>query len=416
MTLAAGRDSRAGGTRLLMALCTAEVLTIVGVFAFPALLPVFMAEWVLSHTEAGWIAGIYFAAYAATVPFLVAATDRIDARRIYIGGALLASAASAGFAFFAEGFWSALALRAAAGAGLAATYMPGLRVLVDRHRGPRQSRAISFYTSSFSLGTAASFLVAGEIAHAFGWRAVFMVAGVCAFAAAAIVALLHGVKPKPAEPHRRLLDFRPVLVNRSAMAYVLGYGVHCWELFALRSWLVAFLVFSLGLGALPGSAPETGGWPSPANVGMLSGLVAVAASIGGNEMCVRFGRPRTITWVMLASVAAAGGFGFSASLPYGLVVVLALAYNAIVQLDSAALTAGAFAAAQAGRQGATMAIHALVGFSAAGVGPVVLGAVLDAWGGGATTVSWGAAFASVAAVGLLGPLALRLAAGGARPS
>ena len=62
-----------------------------GVFAFPALLPVFFAEWRLSNTEAGWIAGIYFGAYAVSVPVLVALTDRIDARVVYIGGAVLAA-------------------------------------------------------------------------------------------------------------------------------------------------------------------------------------------------------------------------------------------------------------------------------------------------------------------------------------
>jgi hypothetical protein len=115
---------------------------------------------------------------------------------------------------------------------------------------------------------------------------------------------------------------------------------------------------------------------------------------------------------MLASAAMAAGIGFTASLAYGLVVAIALLYSVAVQLDSAALTAGALAAAEAGRQGATMAVHALVGFGAAAVGPVVLGALLDATGGGATPASWGLAFASLAAIGLLGPLALRLSAPG----
>lgn len=393
---------------LLATLCLAEVLTMIGVFAFPALLPTFAAEWRLTNTQSGWIAGIYFAAYAAAVPLLVAATDRIDARRIYVFGAAVAAAAAAGFAAFASGFWSALALRALAGVGLAATYMPGLRVLVDRYQGPRQSRAVSFYTSSFSFGTAASFFVAGALAPRYGWQAVFAVATAGAAVAAAMVAMLSAVTPRPAEPHRRLLDFRPVLANRRAMGYVLGYGTHCFELFALRSWLVAFLAFSVSVQAT--ATGWGGGWLEPANVGMYSALLAVAASIGGNELCVRFGRVRTITVVMLASAAMAAGVGFSATLAYGLVVAVALVYSVVVQLDSAALTAGALAAADPGRQGATIAVHALVGFGAAAAGPIVLGAVLDASGGGATPSSWGAAFASLAAVGLLGPLALRLSA------
>lgn len=408
MSFGDGDGAGPGSCRLLLpALCVAEVLTMVGVFAFPALLPTFVDVWTLSNTQAGWIAGIYFAAYASAVPFLVALTDRIDARRIYVFGALLAATSSAGFAFAAGGFWSALVFRAVAGVALAATYMPGLRVLVDRYRGQRPSRALSFYTSSFSFGTAASFFLAGTLASTFGWPAVFVVAAGCAVLAALIVVALPHARPVPAEPARRLLDFRPVFVNRPVMGYVLGYGVHCWELFALRSWLVAFLAFSLVL-TRSGMGSGTGGWPSPTNIGMLSGLVAVAASIGGNELCLRFGRVRTITAVMIAAAIVAAGIGFAAPLAYGAVVVLALVYSAVVQLDSAALIAGALAAAQPGRQGATMAVLAFTGFGAAAIGPIVLGAVLDATGGGATPTSWGLAFASLAVTGLLGPLALRL--------
>jgi MFS family permease len=402
------------GGGLVAALCLAHVLTMVGVFAFPALLPTFMAQWQLSNTEAGWIAGIYFGAYALGVPVLVALTDRLDARLIYLGGALLAAAASAAFALFADGFWSAAWLRALAGLALAGTYMPGLRVLVDRYEGPRQSRAVAFYTSSFSLGTAASFLFAGTIAASFGWRPAFAAAAVAAAAAAAIVLMLRPVRRASRQPSLpqnnsrlldlRLLDFRPVFANPAAMGYVLGYGVHCWELFTLRSWMVAFLAFSLTLqtDAVATSAA------SPTTIAMISGLVAMAASIAGNELCLRFGRRRVIRLVMILSALSAAAFGFAAGLPYAAVAGLALAYSAIVQLDSAALTAGAVAIAAPGRQGATMAVHSLVGFGGGFIGPLVLGWTLDLTGGAMSSISWGLAFATVAAIGLFGPLALAL--------
>jgi predicted MFS family arabinose efflux permease len=389
--------------RLVLILCAAEVLTMTGVFAFPALLPTFIPEWGLSKTQAGWIAGLYFAAYAVIAPPVLALTDRIDARRIYLGGALLAAGSAAGFALFAQGFRTALLFRALAGAALAATYLPGLRVLMDRYRGPRPSRALSFYTSSFSLGTALSFLLAGEMGSAFGWRVAFAATAGTALLAATVPLLLRPARPEPPKEPTRLLDFRPVLANRRALAYVLGYGVHCWELFAMRSWLVAFLAFSLA--SQPGAAA---GWPSPTSVTMIGGLVAMAASIGGNELCVRFGRRRLITFVMLASALCATGFGFTVRLAYGWVAALSLIYAAIIQLDSAALTAGAVEAAMPGQRGATLALHGLIGFGCAGMGPLALGVVLDATGGGATASSWGLSFASLALVGLLGPLALRM--------
>ena len=257
---------------LIVALCTAEVLTMAGVFAFPALLPTFVGEWGLSKTEAGWIAGVYFAAYAVTAPPTLALTDRIDARLVYLGGALLAAGSAAGFTLFAHGFWTALLFRALAGAALGATYLPGLRVLMDRYRGPRPSRALSFYTSSFSLGTALSFLLAGEIASMLGWRVAFAATAVAALLAAGVPLCLSPAHPEHAEVPTRLLDFRPVLANRRALAYVLGYGVHCWELFTMRSWLVAFLASSLSM-----RSSDAAAWLSPTSVATASGCRDTAA-------------------------------------------------------------------------------------------------------------------------------------------
>ncbi|MBK8175456.1 MAG: MFS transporter [Rhodospirillales bacterium] len=382
-----------------------------GVFAFPALLPNFVDEWRLSNTEAGWISGLYFAAHALSAPPIVALTDRIDARRIYVAGALLAALAAVGFSLFADGFWSALTFRVLAGIALAATYMPGLRLLVDRYRGETPSRAISFYTASFSLGTAFSFFLTGQLATEFGWRAAFAATAAAALIAAVVPLALGPALPEHAPVDRTgdgrgvlgVLDIRPVLANRAALSYIVSYGVHCWELFALRSWLVAFLSFCVGL-----QAGTPAAWIAPTTVATLSGLVAMAASIGGNELALSFGRRRLIALVMVASAAAAAGIGFTVSSPYALVVGLALAYTLLVQLDSAALTAGSVETALPGQRGATLALHSLFGFGCAGIGPVVFGRVLDASGGGGTASSWGLAFLSVAVVGTLGPLALFL--------
>jgi Na+/melibiose symporter-like transporter len=54
-----------------------------------------------------------------------ALTDRIDARRVYLAGALLAAISTLGFTLTADGFWTALAWRTLGGVGLAGTYMPG---------------------------------------------------------------------------------------------------------------------------------------------------------------------------------------------------------------------------------------------------------------------------------------------------
>lgn len=385
--------------RVVVALCLAEVLTMIATFAFPAALPVFLAEWQLSSSQAGWIGGIFFLGYAVAVPLLVTVTDRIDARLVFLGGSLVIALGAAGFAVLAEGFWSALGFRALGGAGLAATYMPGLRALVDRFDGPRQPHAISFYTASFSLGTSVSFLAVGELTHLLGWRMAFAVAAGCSALAAVIAAGLRPVTPPAAEKPARLLDFRPILRNRAVMGWILAYTAHCWELFATRSWQVAFLAF---VAAAQGGAVGL----SPATTATVCALVAMLASIGGADLALRIGRRRLVLAGTIASGLASLALGWSAALPYGGVMALMILQSALVQVDSAALTTGAIQAADPARRGAAMALHSLLGFTAAAAAPAVVGVVLDAAGGGGSVLAWGLAFVAVGCGGLAGIPAL----------
>ncbi|NQV55984.1 MAG: MFS transporter, partial [Rhodospirillales bacterium] len=209
--------------RLVIAVCLAEVLGMTGMFTFPALLPQFVPAWRLTNTDAGWISGIVLGAYALGVPVLVTLTDRIDARLINISGAVLAAISLIGFALFAEGFWSALFFRALAGLALAATYMPGLRILVDRIEGAKQARVVAFYTAGFSLGSAASFYLAGVLNGALGWRWAFGISGLAAVLGALLVAVaVRPLKPEPAAENTAFFDFRPILRNREALGYILA--------------------------------------------------------------------------------------------------------------------------------------------------------------------------------------------------
>src|SRR5215472_9345465 len=114
-----GRSARA--TALLSFGLVANLAT---QMTFAATLPEIAADWALDASQSGWIGGVFFAGYAAAVPFLASATDRIDGRWVYIGSALLGAAASFAFAAFAHGFVVALVLRFLGGVGLAGIHMP----------------------------------------------------------------------------------------------------------------------------------------------------------------------------------------------------------------------------------------------------------------------------------------------------
>src|SRR5512145_1929973 len=131
--------------RGVVAMCAAQGCAQIGAFGVAALLPTLIPAWSLSNTEAGWLGGIYYAAYTLVVPLLSSLTDRVDPKRIYLACVALTALAFAGFAWAATGFWSALAFRALMGVGWAGSYMPGLKALSDLVEGPRQSRAVAVH-------------------------------------------------------------------------------------------------------------------------------------------------------------------------------------------------------------------------------------------------------------------------------
>ncbi len=385
--------------RLTLFVCLAEIFGLASIAVFPALLPTFMTEWRLSHTEAGWISAAYYAGYMILVPVLAGITDRMDARKIMGLGSFLSALTAIVFALSAHGFWSALILRFLSGVSLAGIYMPGLKVVSDHTEGLLQSRFISFYTASFSIGASLSYLLAGEINTVAGWRWTFAASAVGTAVALFIVWLyVPAAKIRTSQRQALLADFKVVFSSRPAMSYVLGYAAHMWELFSLRSWIVAFLAFSIQLQPVDAFT-----W-SPTQIAFLVSLIGLPASIGGNELSRKFGRRKVVTAVMIGSAALGSALGFTAPLPYFWVAVLALLYGIAVTGDSASLTAGVVAVAPAGFRGTTLAVHSTIGFGAAFLGPLTVGVVLDFFQD--SQLAWTMGFLTMAAGSLLGPLFL----------
>ena len=383
----------------------AHVLSMLGFATYAALLPDLRDLWLLSNTQAGLVGSAFFAGYIATVSYWTALTDRVDGRRIYAVGSMLAFVGAAGFGAAAEGLWSAALFQALLGVGVAGTYMPGLRLLSDRVAGPAQSRYIAFYTSFFGIGAALSFALAGFIAPIAGWRMAFVWCAAGSVVSGLMVFFSVAGKTPSGATHSILFPlaaWRRILANRPAAGYIFGYCVHCLELFGSRGWMVAFLAFAAGLGAA-GASP----W-SPAGIAAFVNLCAVPASILGNEMALRIGRRRWILIVMASSSLAGIALAFSAPLHWALVVALLVFYSMLVMAESATLTAGLVAAAPAELRGSAMGLYSLIGFGGGMLGPAVFGAALDLAGGQGSVAAWACGYAAIGAGCLAAPLVARL--------
>ena len=293
--------------------------------------------------------------------------------------------------------------RFVAGVSLAGTYMPGLQILNDRLNEVDRQKVLPWYLSAFSIGTAGSYFFTGVASAMMPWSSVFLLAGMCQLGCVFLIYFaIPGKQPKWLNPSdRHPFDFRPVLRNKTALAYIWGYTGHSYELFAYRAWIVAFLIFAASASGATMSREAVAGFAA------LFSLLGAPASVMGAHLCLKRDRGKTISLAMMLSVMVGTVLGFIGALPFVVVLAVAGLYSVFIMSDSAALTSGVVVAAREGERGATLATHSVMGFSGGFLGPLVVGLVLDVGAGAHSIEGWTFAFAATAAGSLFALVGLR---------
>lgn len=395
----------------LAAICLCEMATMLVFLNYTAILPILQVEWGMRYGQAGLVFSAYQACYLLAVLVLASLTDRMDTRTIYLASATWAGLTGLAFPVFAQGFGSAVLLRALAGIGLAGTYVPGMRLVAERFASERRGLAIACYASAFGLGAAASLALTGFLARLAGWRLAMGVTAVGPLIAAGLSAVvLSPVPPPPQLPSGyspRLLDAR-VFRNRPALWMIGGYCAHNWELFGMRAWLPPLLAAALvqrGTGVL-----EATSLAATLASGIL--LVGAASNIAGGWASDRWGRPGVIVASQLLSGACSLTIGWLFAAPFWMILTVAAVYGIFVTSESGALSTGVTELAEPSVLGATLAVQSCLGFLAAALSPAALGLLLDqlqsASGGNMATSAWqwGPAFGILGLGVLLGPFSM----------
>jgi MFS family permease len=381
----------------------AQTCALLGFACYAVVLTTLQEEWRLSNLQSGLIASAFFLGYMLAVPLATALTDRVDARKVYLVGGLSATLGLLGMAFFAFNFWTALIFMAINGAGLAGTYMPGLKILSDRIQTGELTRHIAFYTAFFGIGTGFSYLCSGWILSALDWHYVFGIIALGPFSAFLIVLLL--IPPLQHEKWKgpiniRMHDIFPVdkwklvLQDKNASGFIFGYTVHSLELFASRSWLVAFFAFCTAV------TGETFFLAATTLAGIVN-FFGVPSSILGNEIALRIGRQKWICIVMVTSAVLGIALACSTGQSWWLIFALAVGHAIFIMADSSTLTAGLVISAKENIKGAAMGLHSLMGFGGGLLGPAIFGFMLDISGSRESQSSWIWAYASVVIWGIL---------------
>ncbi|MBE88430.1 MAG: MFS transporter [Rhodospirillaceae bacterium] len=394
---------------LSLAVFVAQVLGMATFVTFPALLPVFQHEWQLSNTEAGWVSGVFFAGFVVSTPILTTLTDRIDPKRIFLVGLVITGISSIGFGMFADGVWSATLWRILHGIGYGACYMPGMKALSDAVPEPSRDRSVSLFSATYTIGVSFSFFVSGPVASAFDWQAAYLLFSIGPLLGFILVAFTLPRAPKRAMSGS-IFEVRPALRNRPMLSYMFAYFIHNSESSTIRAFIVSFLVLAIAVQP----ARSFGGDWNPLMIAALANLFGLPSIMLANELARFWDRKAVIAFIMISSAAV--GLLMAVSIAWGLfwIVALVMLHGFLVPADVGSINAGLVGITDPARRGATMALHAVCGFTGAIVGPVLFGAILDSAGGQTEPAAWVAAFAGMFAMVLLGLLFLYWMARGAK--
>ena len=367
------------------------LLALVPWFSAASVAPLIAEEWRISRLETALLTvavQLGFVAGALIVAFTGAA-DVIPARRLVAGGALLAATANAAFGLLAVDLATALPLRALSGAGIAAVYPVAMKVLAGWFRGSR-GLAVGILTGAITLGSAMPHLFqAGGAVAGLDWRLVVLGATVPCLAA--VVLAWWGVREGPMTTPAARLSLRmarTALGERSVQLANLGYLGHMWELYAMWTWVPAFIAASLAVSSDVGPEGASG----------VAFLVVAAGAIGcvaAGALADRLGR----TTLTVAAMALSGSSAILAGLLFGAptiwVMAVVVIWGITVVADSAQFSTAVSELAPPGTAGSALALQTAAGFLLTGVTIVGVG-LFDPGDRG----SWTLAFAVLA----LGPL------------
>ena len=266
-------------------------------------MPQIKAEMLISDTVMGLISGLAFVTFYSIMGLPIAwAADRWNRRNIIAAGLAFWSLMTLATGWVTN-VWQLTIARFLMGAGEACGVAPSNSITADLFRAERRPLAFSLFASAASISSILFFPIAGWIGQHYGWRQMFIFAGLPGIVLAGVFLLtvkepergradkgaLPLAKPSPAEVVR--LPFwqsvRLLLRSRAYLALLAGSTLMSLNLFASSVWTPTFLtrVQDLPLGEIA------------ATIGPIRGFCGIAGVLLGGILIDRLGR-RAPHWRM----------------------------------------------------------------------------------------------------------------------
>ncbi|WP_233159676.1 MFS transporter [Pseudonocardia sp. MH-G8] len=309
------------------AIALVQVLGLAVWFSVSAVVPSLRQDWGISTAGAVWLTG------STQIGFVVGAigsaalnlADRIAAHVLLAVSAASAALCTLVLALAVDGMGGAIPLRFLTGVCLAGVYPVGMKLMASWAPSAGRGLALGVLVGALTLGSTMPQLISGL--GDLPWSAVLFVASALGGLGALVAVLV--VRPGPhlsgrSAPHPRYA--LTMFTERGPLLANLGYFGHMWELYALWTWLPAFLLASSAANALPGSV----GLVVFATMGVFGAVGCLLGGLGAD----RFGRAP----VAVAALAVSGACCLLSPLAFhatpAVLVVFCAVWGAAVIADS----------------------------------------------------------------------------------
>jgi MFS family permease len=342
-----------GRARALGLIALGQLLVLSLWFSASAVSPQLNSEWRLSSSaETGLTLFVQIGFVAGAL--LISATsiaDAIPSRRLFVGSAVVASLVNLGLLVVDVGTVEiGLGLRFLTGMLIAGVYPSGLKVMSGWFRSGR-GMALGVLVGALTVGSATPHLVRGI---GLEWRGVVISSSVLALAGALLMTKVgDGPFEVPRQPFR-WGQASQVVRSRGVRLATFGYLGHMWELYAMWTWMAAFLV---------SSAAEFGG--SYGSIPILTFAVIAMGGLGSwfaGLAADRLGR----TWVAGGAMAISGTCALATPLIFGrpaaIVIPVVLLWGVTVVADSAQFSTMVTEVASEEVRGTALTLQTALGF------------------------------------------------------
>jgi len=380
--------------RVLLVIAIAELLAMSLWFSATAAAPELAAEWGLTDAETAWLT------IAVQLGFVVGAllssaltlSDVLRPRHLFAGSAVAGAACTVTIAAVVETALPAIALRFLTGVALAGVYPPGMKILAGWFEEGR-GFAIGTLVGALTVGSALPHLIRAIGGVGQPRVVLYGAAGLATVGGLLVLLVEPGPYQAPAAPFDPGAIGR-ILRDRGTMLANGGYFGHMWELYAVWTWIPAYLVASIATNGGDGSS----GLASLLAFGTI-GVGGVGAVVAGSA-ADRFGRTMVTSASMAVSGLACLAAGFLFGSPLVVLVPFVLVWGFAIVADSAQFSAAVSELAEGSYVGTALTLQTAIGFLLTTVSIQLIPVVVDA-------VGWRWAFAPLAVGPLVGTLSMQ---------